>query len=985
MIEEKKSCRGRKNKIIENSREDIYIKPFHIVCIGGSAGSMEALEVFFSRIPERNGLAFVLAIHNLPGQEEVMLKAVECHTKMNVLEVKDGLKAMANTVYIIPAEQYITIKKGFFKSVERPSQTGMIDFFLAHLSEDEEERAICIILSGMGTDGTAGVKAIKDKFGMVMAQNCESAQYDTMPASVIDTGLVDYIASPEALPEKLMAYVKYYSQTIEGISSGEGEHMSAFQKIFRLINSQTGHDFSFYKKNTICRRIERRMKLNQIGTITDYIRYIQENSHEIDFLFKELLIGVTNFFRDDEAFRLLREEAVETLLEKKGKGDIIRVWVPGCATGEEAYSIAMVFLESLNESGEKDIPRIQIFATDIDKFSIDKARLGLYPLSINAHVSPERLTRFFIQENNAYKIRKELREMIIFAPQNVIMDPPFTKLDILSCRNLLIYLIPEIQKKLIPLFHYTLNKEGVLFLGSSETIGNFHDLFTPLDNRWKIFRKKDTSSVLTGIMNFSSSVITEEKDLYHHMEKTHKGIEIDIGDITRRILLEGYTPPAVIINEKGDILYINGKTGKYLEPSPGRANMNIIAMAREGLKFELSSALHKAVIRQREIFLPSLKVRTNGNFHPVNVTIKPLVNYEGMKGLFMVVFEDLVMAPKGFVKKKNKNDTEKKEISTVTELERELEYTKEHLQSTIEEMETSQEELKSTNEELQSTNEELTTSKEELQSLNEELVTVNSELQNKIDELSQTNSDMKNLLNSIEIATVFLDNNLCIKRFTPQATKIINLINSDIGRPVNHIVTNLEYTDLVKDVTDVLETMIFKEVQIESKDNHWYLLRIVPYRTLDNIINGTVLTFIDITGLKQLQEFQIESDRRLRMVIENMPVMIYAFDENHKVITWNKECERVTGYSAEEIKGSNIYRILCPDDGTGKSIIAEKNDADYHNWKWDITCRDGKVKTVSWTSIAKVCPVPGWHMWKIGLDVTAVRPSSPTKESETYE
>ena len=900
--------------------------PFYIVGMGGSAGGLEAFERFFDNLPPDTGMAFVLVPHQDPTHKGMMPELLQRHTRMKIFPVEDGMKVRPDQVYIIPPNKDMSIFHGTLQLLEPSTPRGLrmpIDFFFRHLAEDQGEKAIGIILSGMGTDGTLGLKAIKEKMGIAMVQDLKSAKYDGMPRSAMDTGLVDFVAPAEELPTKMIGYVKHSLRVSREGPVLEEKASSGLQKIFVLLRAHTGHDFSFYKKNTLYRRIERRTSVHQISSLPQYIRYLQTNPQELDFLFRELLIGVTSFFRDPEAFAAVQEKAAPHLLKARGRGDTLRIWMPGCSTGEEAYSMAILLRESLEKLKPRDILKIQIFATDIDKEALEKARQGTYPSNIAADVSPERLQRFFIKEDTAYRVRKEIREMLVFAPQNILMDPPFTKLDMICCRNLLIYLTPELQKKVLPLFHYSLHPGGILFLGSAETIGVFGDLFSPLDTKWKIFKRKESGPRTVGRVDLPPSLLSPEVPRTSGPRRVPENMETEIPDLAQKILLDNFAPPAVIINEKGDILYIHGRTGKYLEPSAGKANMNIFSMAREGFRMELGSAIRKAAGQKKEIALKGLQVKTNGGYQAIHLLVRPIRQPEGRQGLLLVVFSEAENLPQPPGAGKTRPAAPAKPGTRVAGLEKELKYTKELLQTTVEEMETSQEELKSSNEELQSTNEELqsnneelSTSKEEMQSLNEELATLNEELQVKIDELSQSNNDMKNLLNGTDIATIFLDIHLRIKRFTSPATQVFNLIQADLGRPIAHLAPNLKYENWVRDVEEVLKTLVSKEAQIQSKDGRWYLMRILPYRTLDNVIDGVVITFTDITPLRQLEESLRQIEARLQeernfaeSIVATVREPMLVLDSELRVASANRSFYRAFQVTPGETEKRLLYEL----------------------------------------------------------------------------
>ena len=831
---------------------------FPIVGIGASAGGLEALEHFLGHVPAASGMAFVIVQHLDPTHKGMLCELLQRATGIKVMQVKDRTRVRPDRVYVIPPNKDMSILHGVLHLLTPAAPRGLrlpIDSFLCSLAQDQQERSIGVILSGMGSDGTLGLRAIKEKAGVVLVQEPATAKFDGMPRSAIDAGLADIVAPVEELPGKIMTYLQRTPLIAKPELVLEDKTQSAMDKAVILLRAHTGHDFSLYKRNTLYRRIERRMGIHQIPKIADYIRYLHENSQELDLLFKELLIGVTSFFRDPAAWEHLCEKAIPELIASRLPSHALRVWVPGCSTGEEAYSLAIVFREAMEQVRPEGSFTLQLFATDLNRDAIGKARQGVFPDNIAADVSPERLSRFFSKEGHGYQVCKDIRETVIFAPQNLIMDPPFTKLDILSCRNLLIYLAPELQKKLLSLFYYSLNPGGILFLGNSETIGGFTDRFAPVGIKLRIFRR--TESILRPEAHDFAPVFastprggTEERGVSKP--------PLSLQSLADLLVLQRYSPSTVLANDKGDILYTSGRTGKYLEPAAGKANWNIFAMAREGLRLELASAFRKALRQKEPVTLRRLKVETNGVEHFVDLAVQTLDEAEPLRGLVMVVFTDVAApmeakAPGRFRKTATRD-------ARLAELERELEQARDKLQITREEMETSQEELtstneefQSTNEELQSTNEELTTSKEEMQSLNEELQTVNAELQVKMDDLARTNSDLKNLLNSTDVATVFLDNDLHVRRFTPQASKIIKLIPTDEGRLITDLASDLRYPELAEDAREVLRALAAKEKPIAAHDGRWFTVRIMPYHTFDNRIDGVVITFADITTAKTLE------------------------------------------------------------------------------------------------------------------------------------
>ena len=816
------------------------------------------MDQFLGHVPPDSGLAFVIVQHLDPSRQGMMPELLQRSTGMKVVQVKDRTSVKPDCVYVIPPNKDMSILHGVLHLLPPAAPRGLrlpIDFFFRSLAQDRQEHSIGVILSGMGSDGTLGLRAIKEKAGVVLVQDPATAKFDSMPRSVVDAGLADIVAPVDELPGKILAYLQRAPLLARTEVAVEDKTQSALEKVIILLRAHTSHDFSHYKRNTLQRRIERRMGLHQIQKMTGYVRYLQENSQELNLLFKELLIGVTNFFRDAAVWEQLRSQVIPALLANRKPGQTLRAWVPGCSTGEEAYSLAMVFKEALEQGKTKKDFALQIFATDLDRDAIDKARQGVFLANIAADVSAERLQRFFAKDAHGYRVRKEIREMVIFAPQNLIMDPPFTKLDILSCRNLLIYLSADVQKKLIPLFHYSLNPDGILLQGSAETIGDHTDLFTPINGKARLFRRKE--SVLRPEQIHFPVAFNAVPSTAPDARPAAKP-PTSLQTVADQLVLDRYAPPAVLTNDTGDIFYVSGRTGKYLEPAAGKANWNIFAMAREGLRYELAAAFKEALRKKEVVTLHGLTVGTNGGKQCVDVTLQRLKEPGALQGLVMIVFID-VTAPV-VTKAASRALTAHPRSARQGELEQELLQARSEARATHEEMQTSQEELRSaneelqsTNEEMQSTNEELMTSKEELQSLNEELQTVNAELQTKADDHSLVSSDMKNLLDSTDIATLFLDKELNVRRFTPQATKIIKLIAADVGRPITDLVSHLDDPTLANDVREVLRTLVSTEKPVATRDGRWFTVRIMPYRTHDDRIDGVVITFANITVAKTLE------------------------------------------------------------------------------------------------------------------------------------
>ncbi|MGZ8190989.1 MAG: CheR family methyltransferase [Methylococcaceae bacterium] len=891
-----------------------------IVGIGASAGGLEALEALFSNLSPNTGFVFIVVTHQQPGHVSLLPELLKHYTDMPVISAEDGMALKTDHVFVCPPGKNLALTHQKLHLVEAgkyDSANLPIDFFLRSLAEEVEEMGIGIILSGTGTDGTLGLKAIKGVSGMTIVQDPQTAKFDGMPNSAILMGDVDFVLPAEKMGQQLVQYSK--GPFFARIQTVEPELLLApepLQKIFILLRSRTGNDFSAYKPTTIKRRIARRMNIHLIKNPDNYVQFLQENPVEIDKLFKELLINVTNFFRDADAFKALGEHALPILFADKPDNYEFRVWVTGCSSGEEAYSIAILFKEVIEKTGKQY--SFQIFATDLDESSINRAREGVYPAGIAADISPVRLERFFKLDNNQYRISKDIRERVIFATQNLIQDPPFTRIDLISCRNLLIYLSAELQKEILPQFLYALNRGGILFLGSSESIGHCDDRFSVIDKKWRIYQRKNGQ---IGFPVSKPSLLPVSAGEPSTVPFKSLSSEFQTGNIARQIehlLLERFAPVSVIINEHGKIIYIHGRTGKYLEPSSGEPNWNIMEMAREGLALPLAVALNKAMkTHETEIINPGLKVKTNGDFETIDMSLTKIFEPEALRDLFLVSLQPHknqdVIQP---VAEKHKTSTVADKTRKNEQMKQELYLTKESLRATIEELQTSNEEIKSSNEELQSTNEELQssneeleTSKEEMQALNEELNTVNSELQNKMEKLSEINNDMQNLMNSTDIATLFLDTELKIKRFTHPAKNIFKLIDSDIGRPLSDLVSILKYEHLIDDAKAVLQTLIYKDKEVQTLKDNWYLLRMLPYRTAENMIDGLVITCVDITRLKRAEQIIAQATNITTAIVTTINQPLLVLDEQLHILTSNPAYDNMFNSSHEQLAGQSLFSI----------------------------------------------------------------------------
>jgi two-component system CheB/CheR fusion protein len=835
---------------------------FPIVGIGASAGGLKALESLFAHLPTDTGMAFVIVTRLAPGRESILPAILSRFTQMTVFTAVDGAAIEANRVYVCPPDRVLTVKhrKLHLGAVNPELHRYPIDQFMVSLAEDCGEAAVGILLSGGGSDGTLGIKAIKDHGGLTIAQGRDGSPppQSAMPDAALAAGVVDLVLSVDAMGPRLAEYARSFVPMQAEAAAAESQETSAPPNVLKIISdillNRLGHDFSSYKPKTFMRRVRRRMQVLQLEDVDDYVARLRANGEEVALLFRDLLIGVTSFFRDPSAFSALEEQVVPRLFEGKGANDAVRVWVPGCATGEEAYSIAILLREWMD--AHHALPKVKIFATDIDEAAMLYARNARYQSTALANVSAERLQRFFIRDDIGYTVRKDIREMCVFSTHNLLRDPPFSRLDLVSCRNLLIYLGGEAQAYVLPILHFALKPGGFLFLGTSENVSQHPDLFAAIDKKQRIFQRRE---LLTGPVTLPPFMRHNQGSIAG-LDRKAVSTSASLAAMVGMRVMERYAPAHVVVNREGDVLYYSARTGKYLEPAAGVPNRQLLAMARKGLRLDLRAALREAMETRRPVERARLNVNLDNGAQLINLTVEPLGDGD-QEPLFLVLFQDV---PEPATGGETAAPTDK-ESQVVERLEQELRDTRDRLRLTIEEYETAVEELKSSNEELQSineelqsTNEELETSKEELQSVNEELNTVNAELNAKVEELDRVNADLRNVFEATQVAIVFLDRNLVIRSFTPAATAIFNLISTDRGRPLTDIVSNIaELGDLRRDIQTVFERGSLVERRVSHKDGRrHYLMRILPYRTDKTAVEGALVTFVDIIRVVEVEQGQ---------------------------------------------------------------------------------------------------------------------------------
>jgi two-component system, chemotaxis family, CheB/CheR fusion protein len=853
---------------LEGDGEDVHGReierpPFPVVGVGASAGGLEACSELIESLPANIGFPIILVQHLAPARKSNLPDLLGAHTPIPVIEVRAEMAVDPGKIYVIPPNVQLEVKQGRFHLSPRPSdhvQQMPIDVFFRSLAEYAGEQAVGIVLSGTATDGSMGLRDIKASGGITFAQTPETAKYDGMPRAAIAAEGVDLVLSPAQIARELGAIAKHRSipSTTSESDGGLTAEESQLARIFSLLRASTGVDFNHYKPPTIRRRLRRRMTLHKLEHIDEYIKYLHENPPEVQELYRDILIHVTRFFREPDSFDTLKQHVYPTLIEERPADQPIRVWIPGCSTGEEAYSVAISLLEFLGERA-LSFP-VQVFATDVGETAIDRARAGIYPENIAEDVSADRLRKYFTRVDGSYQISKSVRGMCVFARQDLTRDPPFSRLDLIVCRNVLIYLAPAMQKKLMTIFHYALRPNGFLVLGAAETVGPHSDLFTVADKKHRVYVKK----VVDHVPEFHFPVDYALAAPRLATRAQYLGASVtSIQDEANRLVLEKFGPPGVLVGPNLQVIQFRGQTGTFLEPAPGEASFNLLRMAKEGILFALRTALRDAKRTEKPVRREGLQVQKNGGLQSLALDVIPFGGKDEEK-YFLVLFHErehgATPAKRAESKKSDKGVTGKRRESEerMAILQQELAANREHLQAIIQDLEAANEELQSaneeilsSNEELQSTNEELDTAKEELQSTNEELNTVNSELHSRNDELRRINSDLMNLLSNVEIAIVMVDSGMRIRRFTPMAEKLLNLIAGDVGRPINHIKPNIACTDLETLMIEATEKVQTISRDVQDHDGRWYAMRIRPYRSADNRIDGAVLTIFDIDSAKR--------------------------------------------------------------------------------------------------------------------------------------
>lgn len=963
------------NTAEENGQDQLHegIPILPIAGIVASAGGLEAYKRFFKAMPADSGIAFVVVPHLDPNRKSLMVPLLAKQTEMTVIEAEEEQRLEANHIYVIPPGRYLSLHHGVIRLLhpyDGKSGELAIDPFLRSLADDQQERAIGIILSGTGGYGALGLKAIKAAGGLAIVQEPTSAEYDVMPRSAINTGLADFILPPEKMPEELTRYVRHFLAETTTITKSSKEQES-FYKIIQLLRSRSKFDFHAYRKPTLLRRIQRRMGLQHLQNLTDYLALLREESDEFDRLCKDLLISVTSFFRDPAMFKILETRLLPELIDRRSDNTPLRVWVPGCATGEEAYSIAILLLEGL-DAVDKPCP-LQVFASDVNEQALEIARRGVYPQGLLTDLDNKRLTRFFTKiDKSHWQVKKELRDVVVFAAQNLLSDPPFSKLDLVSCRNLLIYLEPKVQQQLLQMFHFTLKNDGLLILGPSESINHCENIFATVSKKWRIFQRKNILQSMRRNFPFQS---VEKSSHWQHASLSEIDQRNSLSEQVRNALLEGHTPAAVVIDSRYEVLHYSGPTHLYLQQPGGVPTNALLSMVYPGLRPHIRSALIKTLQKNERVDLDGNLIKRDECKVLVRITIQPLPSPIESEALFLITFQD---EPHTLQKISKSTDLSGKSETLVQQLENELKTTREKLQSAIEELESSNEELMtsneeamSMNEELQSTNEELETSKEELQSVNEELSTVNAQLQEKLEELEGNTNDMANLIACVDTAILFLGADYTIQRFTPNVTHLFNLIDVDLGRSISDITMRFDDPELMQDIERVLKHHEAQSREVCGEQDRWYLRRITSYRASANRLEGVVLTFTDITPMKQAQtkllkmtetlEQQVQDRSQelqqknnfIEAVLNTVACLVLVIDKEQRLVRFNNACETISGYKFKELEGTTDWWKLIPAKQKSSvekvllRLIAGEELVDHEN-HW--LSRDGTERLISWNN-----------------------------------
>lgn len=934
------------------------VSPSYYVGIGASAGGLEAIEAFFKKMSHDSGLAFVVVQHLSPDYKSLMAELLSKHTRMPVLRSEDGMQVQANHIYLIPPKKNLTIFHGKLllndQEFDRGANNGInlpIDIFLRSLAEDMGEKAIAIILSGTGSDGTRGIRSIKEQGGMIMVQSEESAKFDGMPKSAITTGLADFILPPDEMPEQLLSFVKHPYATKTNRSTALTTDEDGLTRIFALLREKSKLDFTFYKPSTVIRRIERRMTVNQVQDLRDYVHLLERFPAEVSTLYREMLIGVTSFFRDKEAWEFLSNEVLPALFEKQGNREL-RFWVAACSTGEEAYTLAMISREVMERMGKA--ADIKIFATDVDRDAVQRAGTGIYPESIVADLTPHLLGKYFQRKDDNFHISRSIREMVVFAPHNLLKDPPFTNIDFISCRNMLIYLQPVLQKKSLDLFSFSLNQEGILLLGSSETIGDATDVYDSIHQKWRFYRAKGkrrlTETHEIHLFSGNSGQLLPQR--------TARGSGLRISDEERLLtrLLNGlsgtYIPLALVINEHMELLHVLGESDGFLQMPSGRVQNDITRLIIRDLTIPIATGLQKVFKTNEEIAYKNIHVKGRTDTKLINLRIRPLPGKKGYEPLAVILIEPIEVKPSesgtGEI-----YDLDREAEQRIHDLEAELQFTRENLQATVEELETSNEELQATNEELLASNEELQSTNEELQSVNEELYTVNAEFQTKFSELSQLNNDLDNLIASTEIATLFLDEELRVRRYTPALTNLYRILDSDIGRSLSdlsHQLVDVDLLALAKQV-QIQRSSVYREVF--THDKRWYLLDAHPYSLGRELTRSVVINLVEVSQLKHVQEELARNQERISLAQHAARIATWDWDIINGTLVWSDNIEQLLGMPSGSFNSTYeaFLDLVYPEDRKlfQQAVAACIEGCANFDIEHRIVCPDGSIRWLAGT------------------------------------